>query len=374
MPGDEEALHRSGGDVVGAGGSVAFADSVEGDAMLAGRRVVFSGVAAGSFLGAGEEVRIDGRTEGSALAAGGVLLVGATVGRNLSLVGADVRILEGATVLRNAYLAGGRVEQRGAIEGHLRIAAREAVLDGPVGGDVDVIAERLTIGPRASIAGDLRYRVEDGQVTVDPAARVGGGTTSVAGEPGSPVPGIAFRGARVLAFLLVGSVAVLLFAGPAGKATSSLAADPWAGLGLGLLWIVFLPVAVFATFVTVIGIPLAVTGGLLYLIALYLAPILPSLWLGRKLGGDRERDAAAGSTGPGGSGAGEPGSSGGPAGSTEPMRPTRPTRAAVRAFLMGGALVGLATILPWIGFPARLIAISLGFGGSVLAVREHLRG
>jgi hypothetical protein len=371
MPEGEEALHRSGQDVVGAGRHVAFADSVGGDAMLVGRTIVFSGAAAGSFLGAGEELHIDGRTGAGTLAAGGVLLIGATVERNLTVAGADVQLLERARILRNAYLAGGRVEQRGTVDGQLRIAAREVVLNGPVGGDVDVITERLTIGPRAVIGGSLRYRAEEGEVTIDPAARIEGGTAAVDVRPGSPIPGLAFDGARLLGFLLVGTVAVLLFARPARKAASALETDPLTGLGLGLLWLLFVPVVIFAAFVTVIGIPLAVTGAALYVIAFYLAPILPSLWLGRRLTGDRgtEGIAAAGAAGT----AGAPAATGG-TGAEGPARPAPITRASVRAFLFGGGLVGLAMLLPWVGFPARLIAISLGFGGAVLAVREHLRG
>src|SRR5690606_8387019 len=83
MPEGEEILNRSGEDVVGAGRTVSFSDSVGGAAMLTGRTIAFSGTAAGSFLGAGEEVRIGGRTGAGALAAGGALLVGGTVGRNL---------------------------------------------------------------------------------------------------------------------------------------------------------------------------------------------------------------------------------------------------------------------------------------------------
>src|SRR5690606_5393851 len=158
---------------------------------------------------------------------------------------------------------------------------------------------------------------------------------------------------RLLGFLLVGTIFVLIFARAARTVASALDADPLAGMGLGLLWLLFVPVAIFAAFVTVIGIPLAVTATALYVIALYLAPILPSLWLGRRLSGDRGTE---------------------PAGASGSARPASVTRASVRAFLLGGILVGLAMLLPWIGFPARLIAISLGFGGTVLAVREHLRG
>src|SRR5690606_39808121 len=61
---------------------------------------------------------------------------------------------------------------------------------------------------------------------------------------------------RLLGFLLVGTIFVLIFARAARTVASALDADPLAGMGLGLLWLLFVPVAIFAAFVTVIGIPL----------------------------------------------------------------------------------------------------------------------
>jgi hypothetical protein len=336
-PDGEELRFRSGGDLVAAGPVVEVPESVEGDVMAAGRDVLFTGDARGSVLIAGATQTLEGSVAGNVHAAGGAVLLASSVERNVTLLAADLLIAPDADVALNAYLVGGRVEQRGAVRGNLRVAAREVVLDGPVGGNVDVIAGRLTLGPSARIDGDLTYRVRQGADSVDPAAVVSGDVQAVH----VPGPSTAFRlsvaAGRVAAFLLAGFV-VLLLARPLAGAAERLNERPGAALGLGLLWIIAIPLMVFAIAVTIVGIPLAVIATACYLISLYLAPVIPALWLGVSL----------------------------------LDRPGETPTAAPRAFLMGGAIVAVLSLLPWIGVPVRVLVTALGFGAVALHVRAGL--
>lgn len=335
--GGEEMRFHSGGDLVAMGSLVEIDDSIERDVMAVGRDIRFMGHAGGAFLGVGAAQSLEGSTEGSLRAVGGGLRVTGAAGANATLLGAEVLVDRGADIGLNAYLLGARVEQRGTVGGHLRIAAREVVLDGPVVGDVDVIASTLTIGPSAQIGGELSYRVRQGGVTIDPAAVVLGGISEVTVPEPSPVFAIVMGMARVAAFLLAGSL-LLMLAPPLRRAAHQLDERALPAFGLGLLWLVAIPVMTAAAFVTVVGIPVAIIAGLLYWIALYLAPALPGLWLGRSL----------------------------------LDRPGAPPTPPVRAFLLGGAVVGTAMLIPWIGFPMRLLAIALGFGCVVLVARDGL--
>lgn len=333
----EELRFRSGGDLVAAGTVVDVPESVTGDVMAAGRDVVFTGAAGGSTLTAGSTQTLEGSVAGNVHAVGGAVLLASRVERNVTLLAADLLVARDADVALNAYLVGGRVEQRGPVRGNLRIAAREVVLDGPVGGNVDVIAGRLTVGPSARIDGDLTYRVREGSDSVDPAAVVAGDVQAVR----VPGPSTAFRvstaAGRVAAFLLAGFV-MLLLVRPLAGAADRLDDRPGAAFGLGLLWIVALPVIVFAAAVTVVGIPLAVIATAAYLISLYLAPVIPGLWLGVSL----------------------------------LDRPGEPPTAPPKAFLLGGAIVAVISLLPWIGFPVRVLVTALGFGAVALHVRAAL--
>lgn len=336
-PEGEEIRFRSGGDLVAMGTLVEVPESVDGDVMAGGREIRFTGQAGGAVLGLGAVQRFDGAVTGSLRAAGGGILVTGTTQGNATLLAAEVVVDSDAEIGLNAYLLGGRVEHRGSVGGHLRIAARDVVIDGPVAGDVDVIARSLSVGPSARIEGTLTYRAREGEATIDSAASIGGDVSGIT----VPEPSRAFwflvGAARVAAFLLAGSL-LLLLSPPLRRAAGHLDERALPALGLGLLWLVAIPVMAAAAFVTVIGIPAALIAAVLYLIGLYLAPVLPGLWLGRSL-------------------------------LDSPVAPPTP---AVRAFLLGGSVVAVAMLLPWIGLPVRLLVIALGFGSVVLAVRAGL--
>jgi len=336
-PGADELRFRSGGDVVVASSEALVSEVVDGDVMAGGRSVRFSGDAGGSYLGAAQVQHVDGAVGGSVRAVGGSVSLGGGIGRNVTVLSADMTLGPTADVALNAYLVGGRVVQRGAVRGHLRVAAREVVLDGLVEGNVEVVAGSFTLGPSAVILGDLTYRVREGHATVSPVAQVEGTVTDITVPAPSAAYGILFRAARLAAFLLVG-VVLLLVLPPMARTLPQLDARPLPALGHGLLWLIAVPVLVFAAAVTVVGIPLAVIGGTVYLIGLYVAPVVPALWLGTAL----------------------------------LDRPGAPPTPGVRAFLLGGVILGTVLLLPWIGPWARLVATSLGFGSVVLTVRDGL--
>ena len=305
--------------------------------MMAGQDVAFSGSTGGSVLAAAGGQTIGGFVAGNVRSAGGAVVLTGHVERNVTALGADVLLDRDADVQLNAYLVGGRVEQRGAVRGHLRVAGREVVLDGPVTGNVDVVASSLILGPSARIAGDLSYRVREGGASVDPAAEVRGETTAVSVPGPSTTFQVATSLGRIAGFLLVG-VVLLLVVPPLAGAAQDLTERPAAAVGLGLLWLVALPVMTFAAAVTVIGIPLAIISAALYVVALYAAPVVPGLWLGTSL---LDRPGA---------------------------EPTHPAR----AFLLGGFILGVGMLLPWVGFPLRLLAMAAGFGAVAVAIRARL--
>jgi hypothetical protein len=336
-PEGENVRFGSGGDVVGAGTRVEISAAVPGDVMMVGQDVTFTGSAGGSVLAAGGSQTIGGVVTGNVRSAGGAVVLTGEVERNVTLVGADVLLDREAEVALNAYLVGGRVELQGTVRGHLRVAAREVILDGPVTGNVDITASTLTVGPSTRIQGDLTYRVREGAASVDPAALVAGETVAVSVPGPSTTFQVVTSLGRVAGFLLAGVVLLLVVPPVAGTAVD-LDHHPAAAVGLGLLWLVALPVLTFAAAVTVIGIPLAIISAVLYVVALYVAPVVPGLWLGTSL---LDRPGA---------------------------EPTHPAR----AFLLGGFLLGVAMLLPWVGFPIRLVAMAAGFGAVAVAIRDRL--
>jgi cytoskeletal protein CcmA (bactofilin family) len=327
---------RPNGDVLAAGEDVRIADSVPGDAMAAGGSIVFDGVLGGSYVGAGGDQEIRGRIDGSVRAAGGTVIVAADVGRNATLVGGTLTLGREANVQRNAYLAGGRVRMDGSVDGDLYVGAGQVVLDGVVAGDVRVEAERLTLGPKARVGGDLRYRTEEGVAEIDPAARITGKTEALEPrEDHRPVLGIWWSVFRVLAFLVTGTVLVALFPTTLATLGSTMGRRAGASLGFGALTVVAVPLAAAITAVTILGLPLAAMAAVLFGVSLYLAPVIPSLWIGDTLLSGREASAR---------------------------------RKALERFFLGGLIVAIVVLLPWIGLLTRLVVVLLGLGAVALTL------
>ena len=333
--GDEQPRTISrGDDLLGTGEQLFVADSVTGDVMLAGGELDFSGVAGGSYLGVGGEQEIDGRIAGSVRAAGGRVVVKADVARNVTLAGGEVEVDSGAIISHNAYLIGAVVRMKGAVDRELAMTGSEVVLDGAVGGDVDVSAKQLTVGPHARITGSLRHSVSTGRVFIDPGARIAGGITAL------PAPvwegfGRIVRSIWLIGFLVVGLVVVALFPRVATAAAASTRERAGVSVAFGAAWLFGLPVAIALAAVTIIGLPLAAIGMAVYLILAYLGRAAIAVWLGELV---LRRWTSFRNVSP------------------------------VATFLLGGVLLVVLSLLPVVGGFVGFVATLMGVGALLVAV------
>jgi hypothetical protein len=328
---------RPNGDVVSAARVSDVREAVPGDVMVFGETATFDGEAGGSAIAAGRDVQIRGHVDGSVRSVGGTVGIHATVARNVTAAGARVLLDQEATVAGNAYLAGGEVRVDGAVDGSLYVGAKSVVVDGVVGGDLRVEAHTLRLGPEARIDGELRYRIDEaGAFVTDASARIAGDIEALPRRE-QDGPGFGFLVGRVLAFLLAGTVLAALAPGTFATLVDSIEHRPGASVGYGFLTLVLAPIGVVVLAATMIGVPLAVTAVLLMGMAWYFAPVVPAVWLGGEMLGI------------------DPGETG----------------STLKAFLVGGTVIALAGVSPWIGFPAHLIATAFGLGAIALAVRAR---
>ncbi len=340
-PTPENEVTRHGDDVLASGSAPQVTDSVPGDAILTGGDMRFSGVTAGDYLGAGGEQMVNGRIHGSIRAAGGEIHVAATVDRNVTIAGGTIMVDRTAIIGRNAYLAGGTIQFDGAVHGALQAAGGTVTLNGVVGHDVEVAAGTLRVVPHAEIAGKLRYRVPEGKVHIDPAARISGTVTAL------PIP--RGRGAWYLlgvlwmfGFLVTGAVVVVLVPPFVTGAAESLRERPGRSALVGLGWIVAMPVAILVAAVTIVGLPLALLSAVVYVSLLYIGRVALAVWLGRRVLGARARTSRSG---------------------------------VLASFGVGGLILLLVRMVPVIGPLTMMLATVLGLGAFLLqagVVRSRL--
>jgi len=330
-------LHPNG-DVLAAGSVLDVTDSVPGDVMLAGQSLTFDGRAGGSYLGAGNNQRVRGAIDGSIRAAGGTVEIEAVVGRNLTVAAGTVFVQPRATVDGNAYLGAGSVRLAGVVAGDVYVGGGETVLEGEVGGDVRVESGSLRIGPDARVGGEVRYRLREGATpVVSPSAQIVGGMVPLEPRPARG-NGLGFFVFRLLAFVLSALAVVALVPSAAAAATDEMRTRPAAALGVGLLWVVLVPVGVIVLAMTMVGIPLALMLAATFAMSLYLAPLVPGLWLGGVM-----------------------------------LRGHDPSKrgGAVLLALAGGLVVAVVMAVPVIGFLVRAVAVCAGLGAFVLALQDR---
>lgn len=222
-------------------GAVVIRGAVTGDVEVAAGSLLITGDVGGDVAAAAGSVTIDGRVVGDVSVGAGSLAVG----------------------------------EDGAIGGTLQAGVGSARVAGLVGGDATIGGGSILLEPTATFEGDLRY---DGELT-DRGATVEGQRVhdrSIGGArfaPGPWVDDVVFGVYGFLVNLVLG--VVLLLAVPAGsrRLARRVSADPLR-MGLyGLLALVGVPVLLVLVALTIIGIPLAILGGLLFALAAWVGAV-----------------------------------------------------------------------------------------------------
>ncbi|WP_255198188.1 bactofilin family protein [Halorarius litoreus] len=257
-----------------------FTGTVAADPRFGGTIVVGSGQTVGDIEAVGGSVVVRGTVDGDLTGVAGNVLIAGTVTGNVEMAAGSVTVTEG-----------------GEIGGDVNVATGSLLVDGTVLGSVTAGAGEIVLGPDARIAGDLRY---------DPDATLSGNRGAVEGSivaddslvgdvtVGPVVPPIVFDVWGLLVGLAIG--ALLLYGAPefADRVTGMAVGEPLRSGGVGLLAVVLAPIVALVLVLTIIGIPLALVGAILFGIVVWIGSLYGRLavgvWLARLL--DQESRAA----------------------------------------------------------------------------------
>jgi hypothetical protein len=294
MHGGEEILERQfGSDYFGAGGSMNLTEAVAGDAFLAGGEVATAAEVKGDVAAAGGKVSIGGGIGDDLYAAGGDVRVDAIVAGNARLAGGEVDIGPATVVSGALTVSGGRVRFDGSAGDNLHASGGQVVVDGTVRGDAEVRAGEVEIGPQAQVDGKLVV-YSPREPTVPPGARIAGGVEfhevdrhrydgdhDLAYDFGRDTRGIGTV-LWILGVFLAGTLFTLAFPAYSARAADWIGREPLRSLGLGFVILFCLPILGVLLLLTVVGIPLALVLGLLYLLLLFLGWVTAALFVSRK--------------------------------------------------------------------------------------------
>jgi cytoskeletal protein CcmA (bactofilin family) len=226
----------------------------------------------GGFAVAGADLELKGKTKGGIRAFGANVMHSGEVEGEMMVFGANVTLL-------------------GKYHGKVRAGAANLTLSGTFDGHVVAGAAKISVAPNAVIQGDLIYTA-----------------ASLDRQEGSQIRGKVVRRefkeqkgwvekAKKALFALwwaywVLSVPALLIVGAlihhfSPKTTDSIVAalpqNPWKNIGVGLVFVVVVPVGVVIALVTLVGIPAGIIAALLYGILIYTSRVFIAVWIGRKI-------------------------------------------------------------------------------------------
>ncbi|MFB6130216.1 MAG: polymer-forming cytoskeletal protein [Salinigranum sp.] len=263
-----------GGDRVGGVVRVDRGETVHGDFQAFAGTVVVAGTVEGNVSAVGGSVIVSGDVTGDVRTAAGSVVVS---GR----VGGDLRGSAGSLEVRPDATVGGTVE---AAAGDLR-------LDGTVRGDARLAGDTVRIGPSAVVGGDVVYDASsfsvadgariDGTVTRDDSLSVGYSPTFAGGGvPAFSVPRGVFAAWGFVVDLLLGALLVAVAPAFTGRVLEYGTTEPVRSGAYGLGTFVVVPVALVVLLITIVGIPLALVGALLYAFALWVGQVYGALVLG----------------------------------------------------------------------------------------------
>ena len=254
-------------DLYAASRDVSIETTVNGDVVVAGQNVSVDGRVTGDVIVAARDIKISAAVGDDVRAAGQYIRVTAPVAGHIAAAGQTVTISK--PVGEWAWLAGNTVEVLDTVGGKLTIHARNITVDSQITGDVELIGEKLNLGPKTVVLGNLTWR-SDNEADIDPGARIDGQFTK------APLPDYADAdvedGGLFFTLRLIVAVAVLflLFPNPMRSTTDRLVAHPVLLLILGFVVMVVAPVVAIILMVTGVGVWLGLALLGIYLVALLL--------------------------------------------------------------------------------------------------------
>jgi len=257
---------------------------VDGDLIVMSQTVVVDGHVKGDILGFGQELRVNGSVDGNVRAWCQTISLNSTVGRNVMAFGGVLELADKATVGGTMTLAVGTTSLDGRVAGDLLVFSGVLDINGFLGHDAAIRADRLTIGSNAEIVGQTKYEGRR-QPDIAPGAKLGSPIQITIPKRGPDYTRMSYYWHRVLlwgASFLFGLLLLLLLPGffaDAVQATKRVGP----AMGFGVLFLFATPIVAIIACITIVGLGIGIATFLLYAIALYSAPIFVGSWLGEQL-------------------------------------------------------------------------------------------
>jgi hypothetical protein len=282
-------------DVFAAGGTVTINAPVSG-VVIAGGDIIINAPVSGDVFAAGGQISVNSDVEGKIVAAGGNIDLSGDA-KNAVIAGGTVNIHSTTLISRDAAISGGTVSNAGTIVGNLTVRAENFYNTGSAG-SVDF---KKSEGPQG-----LQQLMNTFSILI------------------------------TIGFLILGIILLKVFPAQFFSVEEEVRNAPVKNTIVGFLLILASVILVFVLAVTLIGFPVALIMGMLFIIALMLSSLFVSFSVGRTI-----------------------------------VNVLKFETNDVLIFVFGFVILSLLFRIPYAGEFIRIVALSLGFGAIVYAVRKN---
>lgn len=285
------------GSLFAAGANLSIDGKINGDLICAGQSINVNGEVAGDVICAGQSININGKVGGSVRTAGNSLNLSGEVARNLMFAGASVNTTASSTVRWEMLIGTAAANLKGSVGRDLVGAGANVNLGGSIGRDVTLKLDsknsnqaNLNLEDTALIGGKLTYtdwkdaNISKKAVVRGEVKRLEPQLSSTEGKRGRS-SGAWFMSViyKILSALVIGLVLLMLWSEEVKKILTNLATKTQSAFGWGLVVLLITPPLCLLLLITLIGAPLAIIIGTLWLIAICLSKILVAVFIGQKL-------------------------------------------------------------------------------------------
>jgi cytoskeletal protein CcmA (bactofilin family) len=289
------------------GKTITIKGTVAGDVYCAAQNIKITGRVEGDVLCAGQFLEIDGEVLGSVRGAAQKVTINGLVDRNVTTVAQVISLGSESTVNGEVYAAGQSLDSSGFIGKELNGGVADANLDGEIDGNVNVNAEKVVFGNNLVVGGNVTYS-SDSESQVPASASVSGALTyskrPVDQSPNgrlkaTSIKPVMIQPARswltkwfssVVIYGLLALLMVSFFPAFTWKVIDALEKSPLPSTGWGLVSIIVAPIVLLILVLTIIGIPVAILLGILWLFLIISSRIYGALVIGKRVLEQVKRD------------------------------------------------------------------------------------
>lgn len=270
------------GNFFGSGNPVTLSGEVSEDALLFGNRVTITGLVQGDVLASGIFVTHAGVVQSDVKVAAGEVTISGVVEGDVFVTAGTVDITSEAQIGGDVVIYAGAVSIAGSVAGDVIGSMSELYLNGSVSGGVDVAVNQLDLGQNASITQAVRYEstnlLTQNLNTVITGETIRTDPQSVVETSFIPVPLVI-----LMVLLFATLVWVFLSVKTLRHVIVGVVAHPWRSVLIGWAAVVTGPIAVAVLFASVLGAFVGVLLLFVYITVFLLALVATPVMLGRAL-------------------------------------------------------------------------------------------